>query len=161
MHDGYLLYSLDTRFDVAIVAPSNISTLAPLSATHELRSILTAWDENSPHQKCTTNAIECLLRLGCRFFATFGPYAEELHDVVDNLAESWERENREPRIRSATIITTIHDDEPFDETFNFVRIFSDPEQKNSEAILLIAVVNPASDKDIPIIEALHHELGIN
>lgn len=92
--------------------------------------LMTAWVIETVQVGVWQPIVKRLLESGCRYFVCAGTYAENLHDLVDDVIFSWG--GRE------TILTTYHEDESNEDVANFfvnATVISSHETSGLAAIL--------------------------
>jgi hypothetical protein len=94
------------RFSVLIRFHSDLEMLTDLNGIKAL--LLSCWMDGQAESKKYVDLTRRLLRVGCRFFACFGAYAERMHDTIDDTLI------QEETIRNITyndVVTTFHSNE--------------------------------------------------
>jgi hypothetical protein len=104
--------------------------------------LITAWVKETTQTEFWELIIKRLLESGCTYFVCAGTYAENLHDLVDEVIFSLEKKK--------TIVTTYHEDESAEDVANFfvnATDISNPENGGMAAILDDATLGDKLLKD--------------
>jgi diadenosine tetraphosphatase ApaH/serine/threonine PP2A family protein phosphatase len=98
--------------------------------------LVTAWTIEAASLSAWELLIKRLIEKGCRYFVCSGLYAEELHDLIDEIIVYEER-------REIDVVTTFHEDETPEEVVNFFVNTTDVwEKKHGGLVAILDVTSP-------------------
>ncbi|MDC8756039.1 hypothetical protein [Janthinobacterium fluminis] len=110
-------------------------------------TLLSAWRAEPGSLIFWEEIVEDLLEDGCTYFVCAGDFAEELHDLVDNLIFR--------QSRCATVATTYHNDDCPSDVINFFVYTTTLEEISNEALL--AILEPGLPYDCDLLMSLRNE----
>ncbi|MFZ3000384.1 MAG: hypothetical protein WA071_08635 [Undibacterium umbellatum] len=90
--------------------------------------LLTAWNIEVVHSDYWRSLAIFLIKKGCTYFVCAGTYAENLHDLIDDII--FDQEGR-------AIATTYHEDETAEDVANFLVNATDIGNKSNSGLIAI------------------------
>ena len=93
-----------------------------------------------------------LLDAGCVAFCAWGPECEQVHDIMDDVIIA-----RDLDRQAATILTTWHDDEPFDETLDYAVMWPALDDNYADGCDAVIVANIGGVTDPDELHRMLHE----
>lgn len=143
---GHLFSCLNGR---QLVISNRKDFLADLSEYEVLPGavLLSAWKIENGSLSLWKSVVEELLRLGCSYFVCAGDFAEELHDLIDDIVFS--------QIHDGSVATTFHNGESPEDVINFFVYTTSLQVKSNMALL--AILDSNSPQDLIMINLLEQQ----
>lgn len=112
--------------------------------------LLTAWQKSSVSMSDWHPQIKELLARGCTYFVCAGTFAEELHDIVDEIIST---------ARVELIATTFHPDETAEDVVNFfIYTTTIP---NGDRNALVAILDITCNQDVLLMNLAEQECNMD